>query len=104
MINCLCVIQEGQSADQKRHELASALDAFGRAQLADSVQVSWLPVARGSGFTAGKPSTASVVSLSANEPLAQERREQLLRALVTLWTEQTGCSVDEVVAVLADPA
>ncbi len=104
MINCLCVIQEGQVADLKRGELGTALEAYAQEFLADSVQLNWLPVPGGCGFTAGEPSTSSVVSLTATQQLTQERREQLLRELVALWTRHTGCSVDEVVAVVADPA
>ena len=104
MIQCLCVIQEGQQADNMRGELATALDQYGQKFLGDAVQVNWVPVPRGGGFTAGKPSTSSVLSMTAGEPLQQENRETLLRELVALWTDHTGCDVDEVVAVLADPA
>lgn len=103
MLNCLCVIQEGQGPDQNRAALADALDHYAQEFLGDSLQVNWVPVAEGSGFTAGRPSTSSVVSITAGKPLAQQRREMLLRELVSLWTNQTGCDVDEVVAVLADP-
>lgn len=104
MINCLCVIQQGQEPDRKREELAEALNDYGHKHLEDSVAVSWLPVPAGNGYTAAQPSTSSVVSLTANQPLAQERREGLLRELVALWTKETGCSIDEIVAVIADPA
>ena len=104
MINCLCVIQQGQGPDQQRDELAAALNTYTEAHFADSVQVNWLPVPEGGGFTAGKPSTSSVVSMTANENLPQARRETLLRELVALWTNKTGCSIDEIVAVIADPA
>ena len=104
MINCLCVIQSGQAAHGLRSELASALDSYEQEHLGDSLQVNWVPVAEGSGFTAGKRSTSSVISLAANEALSQEKREFLLRELVDLWTAKTGCEVDEVVAVVADPA
>ena len=104
MINALCVIQEQQGPDQNRDNLAVALNAYSEEFLDDSLSVNWLTVPKGNGFTAGKPSTASVVSLTAKEPLTQDRREVLLRELVTMWTKETGCFVDEVVAVIADPA
>ena len=93
MINALCVIQEGQGPDQQRDQLASVLSQFTEEHLGDSMNVNWLPVAAGSGFTAGKPSSSSVLSLTANEPLTQQRREQILRDLVSLWTQQTGAVV-----------
>lgn len=103
-MHCLCVIQEGQAADRKRLELERSLDGYAREQLHDSMTVTWLPVAEGSGFTAGAPSTSSIVSLAANERLDQPHRESVLRGIVSLWTDATGCSIDEVVAVVADPA
>ncbi|MEM1230532.1 MAG: hypothetical protein AAGI15_08355 [Pseudomonadota bacterium] len=103
MIDCLCLVQEGQGPDRQRTALAGALDAFAREQFGVGLQARWVPVAPGYGFTAGAPSSSSVVSLAAPEPLTQDRREAALRALVALWTEHTGCSVDEIVAVVADP-
>ena len=104
MINCMCVIQEGQTPDQMRGELHTMLEAFSNTHFNDSLQVNWLPVAEGSGFTAGEPSTSSVVSITANQKLEQSKRESLLRELVSLWTDKTGCTIDEVVAVVSDPA
>ncbi|MEM9621162.1 MAG: hypothetical protein AAF993_05905 [Pseudomonadota bacterium] len=103
MINCMCVIQAGQAPDQQRAALATALNRFAGEFLHEQLTVNWVPVPAGNGFTAGEPSTSSVVSLTAPEALSQTRRETLLRELVSLWTRQTGCSVDEIVAVIADP-
>lgn len=104
MINCTCVVQAGQAPDQNQDVLTNALNTFTAQAFGAGAQVAWIPVAPGNGFTAGKPSTSSVVSLTATEPLRPERREALLRELVSLWTTETGCSIDEVVAVIADPA
>ena len=104
MVNCTCFVQEGQSPDQHRGEIQALLNTFTAASFGEDAQISWIPVASGNGFTAGRPSTSSVVSINSNERLDPERRESLLRKLVALWTENTGCSVDEIVAVISDPA
>jgi hypothetical protein len=104
MINCTCVIQEGQSPDLRRGEMQSVLKSFASRSFGQEAQIAWVPVAEGNGFTAGEPSTSSIVSFTAHEQLSPERRETLLRELVSLWTERTGCTVDEIVAVIADPA
>ena len=104
MINGLCVIQEGQNPDRQRQKLTAVLNDFARERLGDSLAIDWLVVAEGCGFTAGRPSRSSVLSLTAGESLGQERREGILRDLVSLWTSETGCSIDEIVAVVADPA
>ena len=104
MINCICVVQQGQSPDNRSAELKGLLNHFSSASFGDVAEVAWIPVAPGNGFTAGKPSTSSVVSFTSGEALQPEHRETLLRELVALWTDATGCSVDEIVAVIADPA
>lgn len=103
MINCTCFIQEGQAPDLRKADLQGLLNRFSISALGEEAQIAWIPVAPGNGFTAYKPSTSSVVSITANQNLDSERRESLLRELVTLWTNQTGCSIDEIVAVIADP-
>lgn len=104
MIRCTCIVQEGQAPDQNKETLQAALSGFTTAALGEASQVSWIPVAAGSGFTEGKPSTSSIVSMTAASSLSADHRESLLRELVALWTDETGCSVDEIVAVIADPA
>ena len=104
MIHCTCFVQAGQSPDQNHEVLRSALNRFTDEAFGQDARIAWVPVAAGSGFTAGGPSTSSVVSMTAHEALSPSRRESLLRQFVALWTEETGCSVDEIVAVIADPA
>lgn len=103
MINCTCVVQEGQSPDLHKREIHGLLDSFSKTSFGEEARITWIPVAAGNGFTAGKPSTSSVVSITANESLNPDRREFLLRELVTLWTDRTGCTIDEIVAVISDP-
>ncbi len=103
MINCTCVVQAGQTPDLRQTEMQNALNGFSERSFGHEAQIAWIPVAAGNGFTAGKPSTSSIVSITADEQLSPERRESLLRELVAIWTERTGCSVDEIVAVISDP-
>ncbi len=103
MVNCMCVVQEGQSPDQNKQEIQRVVDGFVTRSFGEAANFAWIPVAPGNGFTAGRPSTSSVVAITANESLTAERREALLRELVALWTENTGCSEDEIVAVVSDP-
>ena len=103
MISCTCFVQEGQSPDQRKENVQALLERFTSASFGEQAQIAWIPVAAGNGFTAGAPSTSSVVAMTANEPLAPSRRESLLREFVGLWTVETGCSIDEIVAVISDP-
>lgn len=103
MINCFCVVQAGQGPDADQAALQQALQGFTREHLGGPAEITWLTVPEGCGFTAGKPSTSSVVSITAGEALDQSRRIALLHALSDLWMERTGCSADELVAVVNDP-
>lgn len=104
MINCTCIVQADQAPDRSQADLKALLRTFTNSAFGASAQIAWIPVPQGNGFTAGKPSTSSIISMTADQPLNTEHRESLLRELVGLWTAETGCSVDEVVAVIADPS
>ena len=104
MIRCTCIVQEGQPADQNKTRLETALNQFTNTSFDEAADIAWIPVATGNGYTERMPSTSSVISIAAKQPLDSERRESLLRQLVALWTNETGCSVDEVVAVIPDPS
>ena len=103
MIICSCLVQAGQSPDLHRTEIQGLVREFTDRSFGEDAQITWTAVAQGDGYTAGEPSTSSVISIVANEPLSPPRREALLREFVALWTEATGSSVDEIVAVIADP-
>jgi hypothetical protein len=103
MIDCICVVQEGQAPDLFKGEIEGVLNRFTTASFGQEARIAWVPVATGNGFTAGRPSTSSVVSITSNKHLSPQRRESLLRELAALWTDTTGCTVDEIVAVISDP-
>ena len=104
MIECLCLVQAGQTADQKQAELSALVNGFTQRSFGEEAQISWIPVPAGSFFTAAEPSTASVISVTANQPLEQSRREALLKELSQLWADQTGCTLDELVTAISNPA
>ena len=103
MVTCMCVVQGEQAPDRRQEEMKTLLQGFSDRAFGEAAQIAWLPVPPGNGFTAGKPSSSSVVAFTANQPLGAEQRETLLRELASLWTEETGCSLDEIVAVISDP-
>jgi hypothetical protein len=103
MIVCTCFIQAGQISEDVERRLREGFDAFTRNAFGEPARINWIPVAKGSGFSAGKPSTSSVVSVRANTPVAQATRVNLLQELSNLWNTITGCSLDELLVVVADP-
>lgn len=104
MISCTCFVQEGQKADQIQATLKDKLDAFSQQAFNAPAQQTWITVGAGNGFTEAKPSTSSIVSFQAAAPLEQDKRAELLRELCGIWTAETGCSLDEVVATINDPS
>ncbi len=103
MIRCMCLVQEGQTPEKKQVPLQRLLNEFSERAFGQPASVIWTSVAARSGFTAAKPSTSSIVSMTAAEPVAQETRMTLLSELCDLWMQETGCSLDEIVAVINDP-
>ena len=103
-LQCTCLVQEGQAPDHHPDDLTAALSDFVSRSFEREVNINWIRVATGCGFTAGEPSTSSIVSMTAPTALEQPTRETLLRQLCDLWMEQTGCSLNEIVAVINDPS
>ena len=102
MTTCRCLVQQGQISPDQRADLETKLRDFSM-KLGSQAEVRWGEIARNSGYTASKPSTTSVVVLTADTALDQPVRVALLHELVDFWTKGSGCSVDEITAVIGDP-
>jgi len=104
MVLCTCFVQEGQTADQRSDALISQLSSFSQKELGGDASINWIAVPKGNGFTAAKPSTSAIVSFTAGEAIPQDTRVTLLQEICDLWMAETGCAMDEIVAVINDPA
>ncbi len=103
MIRCMCLVQAGQAPEAKKVPLQHLLNGFSERTFGQGADIHWVSVPERSGFTAAKPSTSSIVSMSAAEPVEQETRAALLTELCDIWMRETGCSLNEIVAVINDP-
>jgi len=103
MTTCRILVQEGQISPDQRADLEAKLTDFSATKLGSPAKVQWREIASGSGYTATKPSTTSVVVLTGDTPLDQPVRVALLHELVDFWTKGAGCSIDEITAVIGDP-
>ena len=103
MTQCLCMVQQGQISAAAEAALRTGLSAFAQDAFGSPAEINWIVVPERSGFSAGEPSAASIVSLGAHEPLEQPRRAALLKELCDLWINTTGCSINDVVGVIRDP-
>lgn len=104
MTTCNCIVQAGQISAETQSALRANLDRFAQEKFGSAAEIGWVEIPSGSGYTAAKPSTSSIVSLAANEPLEQSARIDMLKELCDLWSAETGCSLDEIVGVINDPA
>lgn len=102
-ISCMCMVQESQISPETEAALKSKLTAFSDKAFGAPIEIDWIHVPKGGGFTEAKPSTSSIVSMNANKPLDQETRIALLNDICDFWMAETGCSLEEVVAVIRDP-
>ncbi len=103
MIACNCVVQANQISTETEASLRVQLSEFAERRFHAPAAINWIAIPEGSGFTAGKPSTSSVVSMQAPEPLSRTEREPLLRELCEIWARETNSSLNEVVGVISDP-
>lgn len=101
----VCMIQQGQASERKKPELEAGLRRIGRELLGDAesgVEIRWVAIPEGFGFTAGVPSTASLVIRSVPVGYPASEREAFLTRVGDLWTEVAGCTLDEIVVTAYD--
>ncbi len=105
MAEYACVIQAGQTAEREQNALAAGLRQIGQEAFGDDpseTEISWTVVKQGFAWTAGEPSSSSIVIRSVPEGLALEEREAFMRRVCDLWEDVTGCSTNEIVVTTWD--
>jgi hypothetical protein len=96
------MVQEGQVSEDHVKSIEDGLGAITSRFFELPVSVAWTTVAKGDGWTAGEPSTTSLVVMYVPEGLDQRTRTSLLKSICDLWSGTTGCSVNEIVATARD--
>ena len=105
MAEYACIIQEGQEADGRREALAEGLRQIGLRAFGDDptqTEISWVVMPEGFAWTAGEPSTSSLVIRSVPVGFPDDEREAYLRSVCDFWAKETGCSINEIVATAWD--
>ena len=105
MAEYACIIQSGQAAHRKQDALEQGLRRIGQEWFGDdpsATTFSWTVMQPGFAWTAGEPSTSSLVIRSVPVGLEFERREAFLRRVCELWSQETGCSIEEIVVTAWD--
>lgn len=103
MIPIMCLVQSRQFDSDKTKQLQQKIEHFAQQAFNDEVQIDWLIVPKGNGFTAAKTSNSIVISVQSNRVLPQDTREALLSELCQLWIQNTDLSAEEVVVSIRDP-
>jgi len=105
MPDTICIVQEGQAADQRREALTAGLVRIGQESFGEGTadaDVAFRVVKKDFGWTAGEPSTSSLVIRSVPPGLPLPEREAFMRKVCALFEELTGCSQDEIVVTAWD--
>lgn len=99
-----CMVQEGRVPAEQRVLLESALKTAARDHVGSTTRlaVAWVTVPSGSGYSAGKPSTSSLVQLGVPDGFAQASREALMRDVNDRWCMITGQTPYEVMVSATD--
>lgn len=103
MIQCLCMVQQGQISEAQQAVLRAETSAFAERRFGSAPAIQWVEVPEGCGFTEAKPSTSVLISMNADRSLAPSEREPLLRELGDIWIEHAKRGPNEVVTVISDP-
>ena len=99
------IVHEGVIADALHPELRAGLGRIYAALFhvpAAEIGVDFTVMPRGRFFSAGKPSTSSIITGSVPAGTPDAERHRLLAEITALWCEVTGCTPHEVVATAAD--
>jgi len=100
MAKCMCMVQEGQIPDPVLETLGEKLnDIVVSHKLGAAAEIAWIVIPRGRGWTAGEPSTSSVVTVAA-PPIEQSHRETILTEICDMWCKATGCHINQIVATV----
>ncbi len=99
------IVQEDQTPASVQAELGEGLKRIGRELLGDSAagaEITWVSIPEGFGFTAGVPSTSSLVVRSVPVGFPDAEREAFMTRVCDLWKEVAGCSTDEIMVTAWD--
>jgi hypothetical protein len=100
-----CIIQEGQAPHRKQEALAEGLRRIGResfGDVPDATDISWIVMKPGFAWTAGEPSTSSLVIRSVPVGLPTDQREAFMHKVCDLWQTLAGCSIQEIIVTAWD--
>ena len=100
-----CTMQEGQIDAATRERLAEGLRAIASDVLGETpadVPVEFSDIPAGFGFRGGAPSTTSLVRGAIVGGVTQDVREDVMRQIIDMWTDVSGCTVDELVVSAVD--
>jgi len=93
MLLSTCMVQEGQlPTDEQRDELEHALKTVVRDHVGPKARlaVAWMTIPKGSAYSAGKPSTSSLVQVGVPDGFNQSAREALMHDVNDRWCAITG--------------
>jgi hypothetical protein len=105
MLRYACMIQADQSPHRNQVALEAGLRKIGAECFGDDpeeTQFQWIVLEQGWAWTAGEPSTSSLVVRSVPVGLADDPREAFMRRVCDLWKSETGSSIDEIVVTAWD--
>jgi len=99
------ILHEGVVSEAARPTLAGGIRRAYAALFevpAEAVIVDFSEFSRGRFFTAGRPSTSSIVAGTVPSGTSTEQRHRLLSEITALWCETTGCTPHEIVVSAGD--
>lgn len=101
----MSMVQQGIVSDAQRGTLTGLLPDLVERHLRTPPtpdRVAWNEIPATYGYTAGKQSRSSVVQIDAPAATDQAVREALMNDVCNLWIDVTGCTINEIIVIVAD--
>lgn len=64
----------------------------------------WLEIPQGQAYIAGKPSTATTITMPVENNTSNNKRHAFMSAMCEMWMQETGCSENEIILSVMDKA
>lgn len=100
-----CVVHQGYVPEEIRSDLVTGLVRVSTSILGgspDDVDVTFIEIPRGYGFTGGEPASKSAVRARIPDGCEVATRNRLMREITDMWCDIVGCSSDELGVSAAD--
>ena len=105
-LRILALFQQGAFAKNKFAVLEKNTCELYKAHFGNHYKLTfvWLEIPQGQAYIAGKPSTATTITMPVKNETINNERHAFMSAMCEMWIRETGCSENEIILSVMDKA